>query len=165
MKIPKIGNANANTKALNSKDCLTSRPSSKFGNSMSTSSNSTLNNTIKNSTLRIIYNKEEEISKSRNDKLKLIEKKSEMLYNKKTFTTDNETREKIKNEIDQIKMKKELENCTFKPKIQRNSISAFTSRTSSPVMTSQHSIIDASIGTAGNTYDRQMEWKSKVKNR
>jgi hypothetical protein len=162
MKIPKVGNVK---KTINSKDCLTSRPSSQNVNSISTCSGSTLNVTIKNSTLRLIYNKEEEVNKSRNDKLKLIEKKSDILYKKKTFNTDNETREKVKNEIEQIKMKKELENCTFKPKIHRNSISAFCSRTSSPVMTNHNSVRDISLGIGGNTYDKQMEWKTKIKSR
>jgi hypothetical protein len=119
--------------------------------------------TQNNSFLYDLMKKDDEKKKFRNEKIKKLERKSEELSKKKTFSSDHAKKEKIKKELDDIKMKKEMENCTFKPKIHRNVRSAFNSGNNSPCYTGYNSR-NSSVSNS-STYDRLTSWKNKIKTR
>jgi hypothetical protein len=161
MKIPKLNNDNALSSRATSGHKVTINS---YGTTQTISETTTLN-LIKNSKIKFLINQEEEKYKSRNEKIKLIEQRSDNLYKRKTFSTDYNKKDKIKQEIDEIRIRQEMEDCTFKPKIHRNAVSTFVSAQNSPIMTAYNSQHDISFGNVHNTYDKQVEWKSKVKSR
>ena len=133
----------------------------KMGNNVS-SSYKMLNT---NSSLYEALRKEERINHHNKEKNKRIQMMSDSLFKRKTFASDKERIENIKIKIEGEKLKKEIENCTFKPKLTRHIRSAFCSvdnslKNSSLLASYNNDSIHGPI--RGNTYDRTTYWRSQV---
>jgi hypothetical protein len=117
-----------------------------------------------NCSLIELVKKEEEMSRSRNEKNKKIQKLADSLYKRKTFSMDFTTKDQIKKAIDENRLKKEMEECTFKPRINRNAKSNLGSDRNSQI-NSYNSKSDNEFYLTTNTYDRLTTWKSQVKSK